>query len=427
MINKIESYLKKKVDCYEIYYEENSGESFELSKNTINSCIYGDIKGLGVRVFKDSRLGFASSLNINNYKDVVDKALKIAKLNEKDKNFKNFVSPSKYPDVKVPNGLIDFNEEEIKKYINKTFKMFNDEEITLARGKYKKVLGNRKIINSEGLDVHDKFSYNIIDYNLIDKEGNSLWGGAESRSLLNYERQKEHIERMKALKIKDIPKTNDMELLLYPEALGSLLNSMVFNINGENVVNKKSIFVGKLGEKIFDSKLNIIDSGLGSNFNSRKCDDEGFPTKETKIIEEGVLKGFLFDSYNANIMVVENTGNASRNYSVLPQISTNNFFVCKGNDNIKDMIGSMKKGIFVKELLGAHTMDSLTGDFSLGINEGHVVEDGRMKYAVTDCMISGNIFNLLKNISEISNDEKHVGGGYYLPNMLFEKIKVIGN
>ena len=427
MIDKIENYIKKKTDSYEIYYGELDSETFELNKNKLDSCIFGSIKGLGIRVFNEGRIGFSSSLNINNYKNVADAALKIAKLNNKDKNFKGFVKRAKYPNIKsFYNELADFDEQDIKRYINNAIKIFNNENINLSRGIYKKNLGKRTIINSEGVYAEDKFSYNAFDYNIIDNEKNALWDGDESKTIMNNNKQTENVKRIRLLKIKDTPKTGDVKFLLGPRALAQLLNAFIFNVDGENVVNKKSIFKDKLNDKIFDKKITIIDSGIGNYVNSRKCDDEGTPCKETKIVVNGILKNFLLDSYYGNIMKKKSTGNASRSYSSTPGISPNNIIFSKGKYDIKDIFSSINKGIFVNDLLGAHTMDSQTGLFSLGVTEGHIIEEGRIKYAVKDTMVSGNIFDLLRNVEKISNKIEHVGNGEYMPHMLFNKIKVIG-
>jgi len=428
MIDEIENYLKKKADSYEIYYGEVDSETFELTKNRLDSCIYGGIKGIGIRVFNDGKIGFSSSLNVNNYKHIADTALKIAKLNEKDKHFKGFVKKEKYSNIKsFYSELVNFDENNIKEYIGNAIKIFNNEKINLSRGIYKKNLGKRVIINSEGVCTEDRFSYNIFEYNIIDNDGNSLWDGDESKTIMNNKKQKENAERIKLLKIKNTPKTGHIQFLLGPRALAQLLGAFIFNIDGENVVNKKSIFKNKLNERIFDKKITIVDSGIGNYINSRKCDDEGTPCKETKIVVNGVLKNFLLDSYYGNIMNKKSTGNASRSYSSTPGISPNNILVSKGKYDVKDIFNSMKKGIFVNDLLGVHTIDSQTGLFSLGVTEGHIIEDGMMKYAVKDCMVSGNIFELLKNVEKISNKIEYAEHGYYLPHMLFDKVKVIGS
>jgi PmbA protein len=104
----------------------------------------------------------------------------------------------------------------------------------------------------------------------------------------------------------------------------------------------------------------------------------------------------------------------------------NNVVVAKGKG---DVLHSVKKGLYVRSLLGVHTMNEATGDFSLGIVEGFYVEDGEVKHAVKDAMVAGNFFDMMNNVQELGAKLEHsldISGGCYMPEMLFEKLKVVG-
>ena len=138
------------------------------------------------------------------------------------------------------------------------------------------------------------------------------------------------------------------------------------------------------------------------------------------------LKNFLYDTYHANIDKVKSTSSAVRSYSTTPTISTTNMLMNKGKKTEEKILNSIDKCIYVKTLIGAHTVDGTTGDFSLGVMEGHIYEKGEMKYSVKDTMIAGNFYKIMNEIIEIGNRQIHTGGGSYLPIILAGKVKLIG-
>ena len=430
MIEKIKEYLKKNVEQYEIYYEDSLTETCELNKGQIDGFTSGKIKGLGIRVYNNKRIGFSTTTDIQNFKKCCDEAISIAKLNEKDEHFVRFAKPGKYKeDNYYSKDVINLEAEDMKKYMEDAIKMINKNNLKLTSGRYYKSNDSIHILNSEGVDVVSTDTWNYAYFELLDeKTGVSHYGMEGSYDLLGYEKLKELITRLKAMNVRDTPKTEDMKLILHPEAIADLLdNFFVYNINAENVQNNRSLFINKLNKEIFSNKLTIIDDGTIEGYKaSSRCDDEGTSRKRILLVDKGILKSYLYNSYTANKDNVKNTGHASRNYASIPGIGTTNILIEKGNKNFTEILKSVNKGIYVKRVLGLHTMNSLTGDFSVGISEGHIIKNGEIKHAVKDTMISGNVLELLKNIEEIEDKIHYGGDGYYVPNILFNKIKVIG-
>ncbi len=130
----------------------------------------------------------------------------------------------------------------------------------------------------------------------------------------------------------------------------------------------------------------------------------------------------MYDSYNAYYVKKKSTSNCVRGYNSTPSICISNLIINKGNS--KDIFKEIKEGVFIRNLIGAHTMDATTGDFSLGIAEGHYVKNGEIE-PIKDAMIAGNFFKLMKDIKVMSNKLEH-NAGYYSPMVLFNDIKVIG-
>lgn len=433
MINKIIGYVRSKgIESYEIFLDSSENVEVIIQKEKVKFVSEGKVEGLGVRLAIGRRLGFSSTLDINNYKKCVDKAVKIAGLNNEDKKFKKFADAKGKlrENLGCDPKLLHFRLNDIKKFINGYIKNVKniDEKILLTSGAFMKNTSITRIANSEGLDAEKKTCSNTFWIEMMKEKGNTLGFSEQGRYPLNANKAKEHAERFLNTANKDTAETQNMNLVIHPEALAELLDeSFSYSINSENVQAGKSILAGKIGKKIFNKDITIIDdSTLKGMLCSRPCDDEGVPAKKTIIVSKGILKNYLYDTYHANIDEKESTSSAVRSYSSLPTVTPSNIIMKKGAKSEEKILRSVDKCIYVKQLMGAHVMDTTTGDFSLGIIEGHIYEKGEMKHAVKDTMVAGNLYNMLSNTLALGDKLIHGGRGYYLPLMLCENIKVIG-
>lgn len=236
-------------------------------------------------------------------------------------------------------------------------------------------------------------------------------------------------KRLLALANKKPVKTMDCEAILHPEALASLLHAaFIPNVNAENTQQKKSILIGKLNKSIMSDKISILDDATTKGLlATRSFDCEGTPSQRNVIVQRGTLKTFLHNNYTARKEGKKSTGNAARIGTSLPSVGENNLVIEPGTE--KDLTQDIRKGIYVRELLGVHTMNTLTGDFSLGLLEGSYIEKGKTKHTLQNAMISGNIYDMLKKVAAVGDRTIHAcsgNGAYYLPEIRFEKIKLIG-
>jgi len=428
MIEKIRSYLKSKnMDQFEVFYNKSNNFDLEVASNKIDQASEGLTEGIFVRVLKDKKLGAASTLNIKNYKKCVDTAIKIAKINEIDKDFKSFPTKEKYSKVReCYKSLIDFDIENARDYLNRMMELTVKNEITVPRAFYTKTIEETRVINSEGVDLERKNVINSADLELLEGKNTISIDDASVFPLEPDYKAKEALDRINSLRNMGKIGTQTLPVILHPDALSRLLeHSFTFSINAENVQKHKSILSGKLNKKIMDKRITIEDAALKEGLiNTRRGDDEGTPSKVIKIVEDGILKSFIHSSYTANKEGIKSTGNAFRGIQSIPAISTTNLIFSKGDKD--NPIKELKKGIYVREVLGAHTMNAITGDFSVGVLEGHYVENGEIKHALKDTMIAGNLLELLNNVNCIGKKIYNCSNAMYLPEILFNKVKVIG-
>jgi len=438
MIDKIEQYVKKKCDQYELYYETKNELSMELNKDAITFVSEGESEALGVRLLVDGKLGFSFTNNLKKFEDCVERAVKIAKMNDKDKYFKTFVPKQK---LKKPfltkHNLETFHVEDYAKLHKEIISNMKNVHagIFLSNGSYVKSEKTKNIVNSEGVNLTAKSFGNALSVELSMKANGKLFANYQdflSRDQLNSNVLKDLADRL-AFSVKKT-EVNSMvcPVIFHPEAFASLLDhSLTFAINGENVFNKKSFFADKLNKKVANKSLTILDDPLESNlFSFRRFDGEGQPSQKTAIIENGILKNFLYDSYNATKAGTQNTGHAARSPASLPQIHPTNIIIEPGKT---DVLKQVDKGVLIRQLMGVHTMNAATGDFSLNISEGYYIEKGKIKHSLQNTMVAGNLFEILKNIQAYGKiqSEAYAGEGsatttYHMPEILVKELKIIG-
>ena len=185
--------------------------------------------------------------------------------------------------------------------------------------------------------------------------------------------------------------------------------------------------IGKVGEKLFDEKITILDDGtIDGKPGSAPYDDEGVPHRCNVLVEKGVLKGFLYDLKTAAQSGVETTGNASRGLFNPPSPNATNFILQPGQTALKDMIAGIDYGIVVENLLGLGQGNTISGAFSNPLSLAFLVEKGEIVGRVKDVSIAGNIYELLKNVSAISQESEWVYGTIRTPYVLLENMNVVG-
>ncbi|MBV9609021.1 MAG: TldD/PmbA family protein, partial [Acidobacteria bacterium] len=173
--------------------------------------------------------------------------------------------------------------------------------------------------------------------------------------------------------------------------------------NGDAIYRGASFLTGKLGERVAVETLNVIDDGtIPGGFGTSPFDDEGVPTQRTAVIENGVLKSYLLNTYTARKLGMKTTGNASRGLAGNPSIGAGNFFLQAGTKSPQQILADVREGLYLTEFLG-FGINLVTGDFSRGAS-GMWIVNGELAYPVEEITVAGNLRDMLNNVSEIGND-----------------------
>ena len=198
-------------------------------------------------------------------------------------------------------------------------------------------------------------------------------------------------------------KTAQVPIVFDPMVATSILEHIFEGVNGDSVYRGASFLAGKLGEKIAGENVTVIDDGtIPGGFGTSPFDGEGIPTRRTLVIESGVLKSYLLNTYTAKKLGLQTTANASRGLAGTPGIGPGNYFLQPGEKAPKEIIGEVKEGLYVTEFLG-HGANLVTGDYSRGAS-GLWISGGELTYPVEEITVAGNLKDMFRNISEIGSD-----------------------
>ena len=196
-----------------------------------------------------------------------------------------------------------------------------------------------------------------------------------------------------------------LPVVLDPYVMVGILGVLQAAFSGEAVLKGTSFLAGKEGEKVASPLVRIIDHGaLNGRLGSSPFDSEGTPTGETVLIKDGKLQGFLHNLYTARKTGVTSTGNAVRaSYKSTPEVGTTNFYLEQGSVSRQELLGEIKQGLYVTEVMGLHTANSISGDFSLGA-AGLLIENGELTSPIKGVALAGNLQDLLMGIDAVADD-----------------------
>jgi PmbA protein len=206
-------------------------------------------------------------------------------------------------------------------------------------------------------------------------------------------------------------KTQKAPVVFSAEMAQSIIGNIFDAANGDAIYRHASFFSGMLGERVAGENITVIDDGTmvfdGGNtkiggFGTRPFDGEGLPTRRTVLVERGILKNYVMNTYTARKLNMHSTGNASRGLAGNPGIGAGNFYLEAGTLTPEQIIGDIKNGLYVTETMG-HGVNLVTGDYSVGAS-GMWIENGEIAYPVEEITIAGNLKDMYRNIVAIGND-----------------------
>jgi PmbA protein len=229
------------------------------------------------------------------------------------------------------------------------------------------------------------------------------------------------LRRLGARKVK----TCECPVVFDPEMAASLLRNLSSALSGYSLYKGASFLIGKLDTQIGSEHLTVIDDGtLPGAHGSRPFDGEGLSIRRKTVVDKGELKSYLLDTYSGKKLGLASTGNASRSVGEPPGVAPANFYLAPGKDTPDDIIGSVKAGLYVTEMIG-FGVNMVTGDYSRGA-AGLWIENGEFAYPVEEITIAGNLKEMFENIEMVGNDLE-MRGRIASPTIKISQMTVAGD
>ncbi|MFZ0743291.1 MAG: TldD/PmbA family protein [Terracidiphilus sp.] len=382
-------------------------------------------RGLGLRVFlgKRSASSSTSDLSPDGIRQLVDGAMALAKVTEEDP-FAGLPETSEF-------GAI---QEDQHLFYEDVYSLPGPERIEWARrceaaalaadpritnsdgGSFDAATGRKVLANSRGFVGDYRTSYAGVSAAplAVDADGkmqrDGWWSGArrlgdlESPESVGKEAARRAIRRLGARRVP----TQRVPIVFAPEVARSLIGSVFEAASGDSIWRHASFLAGRLGEQIGAESLTIIDdntmllpTGAGG-FGTSPFDGEGLPSRRTVVVENGVLRNYLLNTYTARKLGMKSTHNASRGLAGTPGIGCGNLYLQPGDLTEEQILEEIPAGLYVTSLMGFGT-NVVTGDYSRGAT-GLWIENGHLTHAVEEVTIAGNLGEMLRNVTAIGND-----------------------
>lgn len=398
-------------------------------------------RGLGIRAIINKTIGFSYTNIVENEATVeaaILKALTSAKASKPDKDWHGLPTKKQHASVEntYDSKIVKLNPEDLVKIASIMLDVAEntDKRVFPIEGGAGASYLSMAVANSNGVEGFDHGTVVECSLATLAREGgevtpicfefnierkydiNPEWVGREAARLA-----------VSALKAKRV-ETKNTKVIFTQFALQQLFYYTLINaVKADYVQRNQSAFKDKIGEKVASETVTVYDDGtFKGGLRTRKFDGEGVPQQKTLIIEKGVLRNFIYDNYTAKKEGKESTGNASRaGYLSTPNVEATNFHLIPENKSPEELLSEVDEGLLVYFLQGAHSSNPASGEFSVVATPAWKIENGKIAYAIKGAMLAGNIFQVLKNVSALANNERKIGR-IVAPWTLVENVKVIG-
>ncbi len=417
--------LKAGASDAEAVVREGDEFSVNVRMGEVETLKESGSRGLGLRVFLGTRSASASTSDLtpDGIRQLVEGAMALAKVTEEDP-FTSLPETAEFGSL--PNDL--------HLYYDDVYSLEGPERIEWARrceaaalradpritnsdgGSFDAATGRKVLANSRGFVGGYRTSYAGVSAAPIAADANGQmqrdgwWSSArcfahlESPEAVGKEAARRTLRRLGARRVP----TQSVPIVFAPEVARSLIGSVFEAASGDSIWRHASFLAGRLGDSIAASALTIIDdntmllpSGAGG-FGTSPFDGEGLPSRRTVVVENGILRNYLLNTYTARKLGMKSTHNASRGLAGTPGIGCGNLYLEPGTLTPDAIIAAVPAGLYVTSLMGFGT-NIVTGDYSRGAT-GLWIENGQLTHAVEEVTIAGNLAEMLRNVTAIGND-----------------------
>lgn len=436
----VEAAQKMGADMSEAYISNSRQLFIDVRDQEVDTMRVTDETGLGLRLIKDGRIGFVFTtiLDKDSIVHAIEQALHNAGKTEADE-FNTLPGPS---DSYAPLEIYDpkLNEIPVEEKIEMAREMERigrayDKRVVITEScTYQDAVYFSALANSQGVSAsYSATLAGAFSFFVAQQEGDSQTGfgmqfGVSYDSLSPREIAEEGAFKAVSMLGAKPMATQRTTVVFDPYIVTNFLDILAPAVCADTVQKGKSLLAGKLGEKVTSSLITLIDDGrMKGGIMSSPFDGEGVKTGKTTVIGRGVLENYLHNSYTAGKAGCSSTGNGIRSasYKGTPDVGTTNFYLAPGNVSRKDLLKDVHHGLYITEVMGMHTANPVSGDFSVGVS-GLLIENGELTAPVRGVAVAGNILELLNSVDCVANDLRFfIGKG--APTIRIASITVSGS
>jgi TldD protein len=423
----LESYLGAALsaggDYADLYFEYLTTTSISVDESLVKSATEGISAGCGVRVVAGERTGYAytDDLAPEKIRHAAHTAALIASGPAKSPavDLKRNLGRNLYP-VPLPSVEAEVGAKlDLAMRADAAARAY-DARVREVRVGYADELKQVLVVGSDGSFAEDSQPLVRLSVFVIARSpaaagsrGTSGGGGRVGLEYFGGEKTPEYFARQAArqaiiqLDAREAP-AGEMEVVLGPGWPGILLHEAIgHGLEADFNRKKTSAFAGLLGQAVASEKCTVVDNGiLPSRRGSINVSDEGSPTRNTVLIEKGILKGYLSDKLSARLMGLPDTGNGRReSYEHIPMPRMTNTYMLAGEDAPEDILRSVRHGVYAVNF-GGGQVDITNGKFVFSASEAYLIEDGQVTAPLKNVTLIGNGPDVLTRVSMVGNDLK---------------------
>ena len=410
----------------EVYYRSSQDTPIEFANNRLKSLQTKATEGIALRVIADGKLGFASSTDLDRLEELIDAALATATIGDRVEfdlaQDINLTTPETNYQPPATEELVQMGKQLIEQVHEYNPDILVDVDFHVRASKVQLATTANAFTERSNHSVSSTLSGNLVrgeDFLQafvfdVTQDSQPQVDRLLQKLLTKYQRA----EQTATIASGSFP------VLFTPTAAAFTLGSLFKTIlSGQAVVQKSSPLADKLTEQVFDKRLTMSeDPSIGVN--ACNCDDEGTPTSKKVFIDRGQIKQFYWDRRWAARANKNSTGNGFRGGLSRPNPSVVNLCISPGKTTLEDLIAEMEEGVIVDQVLGAGQSNRLAGEFSVNLDLGYKVEKGEIVGRLKNTMVTGNIFTAFNNLVDLSHEAEWVGGGAYVPHLLFAQLGI---
>ncbi|MEM1526460.1 MAG: TldD/PmbA family protein [Ignisphaera sp.] len=432
----LEKAKSRGVETAEVYIVYSEKKGVELHNNKVNRIYTATDAGLGVRVAIGRKVGFSYTniLDENFIVKAIENAISSAKSIPEDIYWMGLPAKEATVGGDIYSPKIAYTDISKLVEVSKTMlsSAVEDKRITVVYGGSSTSVNSKVVVNSEGIEAATRSTVAGVTLELVANEAGDttpvvfdlLFSRVEvpDYSIVVSKALEKALKSLHPVKLEK----QEIPVVFTQIALEELWNfTLMLSLRADAVATKRSPFHNLLNQEIASTNLTLIDNGiLPLGLYTESYDDEGVPRRSTTIIEKGILKNFIADTYWGRRMGLKSTGNAVRtSYSQSVRIGFTNLIVELGTTKPEEVINDLSYGLLVDGLQGAHSSNPESGEFSVVATPAWLIQKGEVK-PVRGVMLAGNAYELLKKVYVICNNVEQKGH-LVAPWIVFESIRTI--